>query len=330
MQSKLSTIAARFVKPALALGTARFAGLGLERVDFDDPEARVDYAIAIQVFEIAQRTVGRDDLGLLGAVRDGSTLRILEYMSRVSRTPLDALEKVARYQNLIHDACLFTLERRPSHIVAAMGSRDEIPFPPVIADFFMASLVLGLYRLGVPSDGASVALMREAPLDRNAFEAVFRCPLEFGAPANAATFPISGLTRPLPDQDPALCAMLELHADRMLARLPKGEPLLDALRSWAAKKLADGDLTVAVAAESLGVSERTLRRRLHDRGTSFQALIDEVRAQVASDYLTDTDLTVEEIAFLLGFSEASAFRRAYARWHGRAIPARRTLAARLA
>lgn len=147
---------------------------------------------------------------------------------------------------------------------------------------------------------------------------------------NAASFPVEGLSRPLVDADPALCAMLELHADRMLARLPQGQPLLDDLRRWIAQHLADGELSLPTAAKSLGLSERTLRRRLQVRGTSFQALLDEARAQAASEYLAGTDLAVEEIAFLLGFSEASAFRRAYVRWHGRAIPQRRTLAARSA
>jgi AraC-like DNA-binding protein len=330
MQAKLSTIAARFIKPYLALGRSHFDGLGLEGVDFDDPEARVDYTIALRVFDLGEQLTGRHDLGIAGALRNGSTLRILEYLSRVSRTPLDALDKVARYQNLVHDACLFTLERSGDGVTAVVGSRDDVPFPPVVADFFMASLVLGLYRLGVPAAGAVVQLVRPAPPDATPFEALFRCPIRFGAEQNRATFPIAGLSHPQRDADPALCRALELHAEGMLARLPKGEPLLDELRRWIVRCLADGELSVSAAAEHLGLSERTLRRRLREQGTSFQALVDVVRAGIARDYLEQTDLAVEEIAFLLGFSEASAFRRAYARWHGRPISPRRTLAARSA
>jgi AraC-like DNA-binding protein len=211
-----------------------------------------------------------------------------------------------------------------------MASREGVAFHDVMADFFMASLVMGLYRLGVSAEGASVELVRATPRDAAHFAAVFRCPIRFGAQANTASFPVEGLSRPLADADPALCAMLELHADRMMARLPKGQPLLDDLRRWIGQNLADGEPSLPIAAESLGLSERTLRRRLQDRGTSFQALLDEARAQGASDYLANTDLAVEEIAFLLGFSEASAFRRAYVRWHGQPIPPRRTLAARSA
>lgn len=330
MQRSLSTIAARFIKPLLSLGHDPFAGVGLEQVDFSDPEARVDYAIATRVFAIARTLTGRDDLGIAGAVKQGGTLRILEFLSRVSRTPLDALEKVARYQNLLHDACLFRLERRDAHVIAVLGARPDVPFPDEVADFFMASLVLGLYRLGVASAGVSVALVRGAPRDVAPFEAVFRCPLEFSAPANTATFPLAGISRPLPDADPALCAMLELHADRMLERLPKSQSLLDDVRRWISRHLAEGELSASAAGASVGMSERTLRRRLAEQGTSVRALIDEERARAASDYLTKTDLAVEEIAFLLGFSEASAFRRAYVRWHGENIPPRRLLAMRSA
>lgn len=322
MQRGLSTIAARFIKPFMELDEARLSGLGLERIDFTDPEARVDFAVAGRVFEVAQQVLGRDDLGVLGAVRHAGTLRILEYLSRVSRTPLDALEKVARYQNLIHDACVFELERTPGRVVAHIASRSDVVQPAVVVDFFMASLVLGLARLGTPLAGAHVAFVHGPPRDRSQFDAVFGCEIRFGAERNCASFPVAALTLPLADADPALCAMLEVHAQRMLARVPADPGLLAQLRAFIARNLSEGDLSSATAAEHLALSERTLRRRLQAHGTTFQALLDDVRAEVAADYLATTDLSIEEMAFLLGYSEASALRRAYRRWHGRGLPAR--------
>lgn len=322
----LSTIAARFVRPYLPLCGDRARELGLDRVDFDDPEARVDYARAIQVFEHAESVLGREDLGLMGALRHAGSLRILEYISRVSRSPLAALEKSAQYQNLIHDACLFTIANDGKAVTARMATRAGVPFPGIVADFFMASLVLGLYRLGVPAEGARVSLVRPVPADPAPFESLFRCPLEFGAEENSATFPIQGITRPNSEADSALCATLELHAQRMLERLPKGDSILEQLRVQLAKSLTDGGTDLGQVARSLGLSERTLRRRLQECGTHFQAVLDGVRAAQAEAYLTSTDLAVDEIAFLLGFSEASAFRRAYRRWNGRALPPRRASA----
>jgi AraC-like DNA-binding protein len=67
-------------------------------------------------------------------------------------------------------------------------------------------------------------------------------------------------------------------------------------------------------AEQLGLSPRTLRRRLQEENTSYRELIDDLRAQAAIRYMRETRLTVENIAFLLGFSDSSAFRYAFRRW----------------
>ncbi|HZZ24423.1 MAG TPA: AraC family transcriptional regulator, partial [Roseiarcus sp.] len=60
--------------------------------------------------------------------------------------------------------------------------------------------------------------------------------------------------------------------------------------------------------------ERTLRRKLHDEGTSFRKILDQLRAEVAIKYLRDTQMTIDDIAFALGFSETANFRHAFHRW----------------
>jgi AraC-like DNA-binding protein len=64
------------------------------------------------------------------------------------------------------------------------------------------------------------------------------------------------------------------------------------------------------------MSERTLRRRLAEEGTSLRALVDEVRATLAAEFLRSGSLTVAEIAHRLGYVEQSSFSQAFKRWHG--------------
>jgi AraC-like DNA-binding protein len=66
----------------------------------------------------------------------------------------------------------------------------------------------------------------------------------------------------------------------------------------------------------MGVTRRTLTRRLAEHGTSFTKLLDEVRREAATYYVITSDHTLVDIAFLVGFSESSAFVRAFKRWHG--------------
>ncbi len=74
--------------------------------------------------------------------------------------------------------------------------------------------------------------------------------------------------------------------------------------------------TMPVVARALGVSPRTLRRRLTESGTSYQALFDEVRAERAAVLLTRRALPVEQVADRLGFAEAASFIHAFRRWYG--------------
>ena len=69
-------------------------------------------------------------------------------------------------------------------------------------------------------------------------------------------------------------------------------------------------------AKSLGLSPRTFRRRLNAENSSYQAVLESVRKELAAEYLKFTHLTVEDIAYRLGFIEANSFYKAFRRWYG--------------
>ena len=76
----------------------------------------------------------------------------------------------------------------------------------------------------------------------------------------------------------------------------------------------EGALDIERVAGGLGVTARSLRRRLSDRGTSLTEITDALRRELAMHHLTTSELSVGEIGFLVGFSEPSAFHRAFRRW----------------
>lgn len=100
----------------------------------------------------------------------------------------------------------------------------------------------------------------------------------------------------------------------------------DALRAAVVQTLGEGEPTLLRVARLLGVSARTLQRRLHDQGTSFRAVVDEVRSTEAARLLERGE-RASTIAELLGFSEESAFRRAFRRWRIRSAGLARTVLA---
>ncbi|MFY0533849.1 helix-turn-helix transcriptional regulator [Nannocystis pusilla] len=76
--------------------------------------------------------------------------------------------------------------------------------------------------------------------------------------------------------------------------------------------------SLEATAKALATSTRTLQRALQAEGTTFQALVDEVRRDLSLGYLREGQRTVSEIAFLLGFTEVATFTRAFRRWTGSA------------
>ena len=122
-----------------------------------------------------------------------------------------------------------------------------------------------------------------------------------------------------------LAEYLDRLAEQELATLPRHDTY--ALRTGRAiwKDLSEGQPSLETVASELGVSSRTLQRRLREENTSFAQVVEALRKQIAPTLLSDESLAIYEIAYLLGYADPSAFFRAFRRWHGRSPAAHRQL-----
>ena len=82
------------------------------------------------------------------------------------------------------------------------------------------------------------------------------------------------------------------------------------------RSLTAGRPNIKTVASELGMSERTLQRRLTDEGTSFKSLLTQVRHEQALEFLADPSLDIKEVAFLIGFEDQNSFYRAFRLWEG--------------
>ena len=147
----------------------------------------------------------------------------------------------------------------------------------------------------------------------------------YDAPVTSATVPAALLHEPIPTADPALFPLLEQHAAQQLAAREQALRATDARTALAAQvqrciaeRLAHDGARLAEVADALGLSARTLQRRLAEAGTPFQGLLDATRRELALQYLRDPALSMTEIAFLLGYAEQSSFNHACRGWFGEA------------
>jgi AraC-like DNA-binding protein len=144
----------------------------------------------------------------------------------------------------------------------------------------------------------------------------FGCDIEFDSDPGRLVFSSAILDNPLPQSDPESSQHFQQQCQRLIAKLVSKGHFIDDVRMLVLSRpgfFPDIDHV----AEKLGMSSRTLRRRLKEEGTSFRGLLDEIRLGLAREYLVNSRLPMEEISRLLGYTESGNFSHAFRRWTGR-------------
>jgi AraC-like DNA-binding protein len=139
--------------------------------------------------------------------------------------------------------------------------------------------------------------------------------LVFGAGSNGLDVDRSFLEQPIPDSDPHLLSLLDRLGEARLAEVPAEQGLAGSVARVVQERLAEAP-RLAEVARALGMSERTLQRRLAEAGVSYAQLLDAVRARMAYRQVRE-GWTVDAMAEALGFADRRAFLRAFQRWTGR-------------
>lgn len=181
---------------------------------------------------------------------------------------------------------------------------------------FIWGVLLSLHRklLGAAFKPTRVTYaLAQPPDDDGAAAAFFGCPVLYGQPENRFIFDVDWLDRQPDFGNASVYTELKQVCDGLLKQLELGAGVAGAARKLILSSLSRS-ISFEAVAKGLNMSERSLRRRLQEEGTSFRRLTDELRSQVAIKYVRDTDLSVEDIAFALGFGDASSFRQAFRRW----------------
>ncbi|WP_167475157.1 AraC family transcriptional regulator [Nocardia arthritidis] len=196
------------------------------------------------------------------------------------------------------------------------GSEVPVDVRPFLAERITSGIqTIGreLFSAGVPAE--RVTYRHPAPADTARYREIFGVEPDFGAAADAIAFDSAYLDFPLPQADEWTRNTCERLCREMLERRRARLGTAGAVRDVLARNPAAPPDQAAVAAE-LFISSRTLARRLSEEGTSFRALVDEVRQLLAEELLGNTDMTTEQVAVRLGYADAASFIRAFRRWNG--------------
>ncbi|WP_040277592.1 helix-turn-helix domain-containing protein, partial [Xanthomonas citri] len=147
------------------------------------------------------------------------------------------------------------------------------------------------------------------------YERFFGVPVRHGE-APAITFGAADALRPFLTVNEGMWRVFEPDLRRRLSELDAAATTVERVRAVLLELLPSNMATIEKAAERLGLSKRTLQRRLEDEGANFRALVNATRESLARHYLGSTTMTGGEIAFLLGFEDPNSFYRAFLEWTG--------------
>jgi AraC-like DNA-binding protein len=316
---ELLCYSARFITPfAQVLSTYEcFAPEALSKLKAIDPGCRIPATVANELAASQVAATGDQDLGLKAArAMPLGRAGALDYAIHSAPTVRESAAVADRYARAYSDVLNVRLDRDGPRAVVRIDI--GLPVPRSIFDFTMSAFYANHIRAplaGAP--GFECWFAHATPANTREYEKAFEgAGLRFAAPCYGFAFHHDYLEAPLPCADASLHALLCEHVHLTLTQLMQQPTLSGRVREIASRELLEGDPTVFTVARELRMSPRTLARRLEREGTTFSALLDNLRQELALRYVTRHELAFTEIAFRLGFSHVEAFYRAFRRWTG--------------
>jgi AraC-like DNA-binding protein len=303
----------------------RRAGLTPEL--FADPEKRLSVQSQIRLLDEAAIALKDDCLGFtLARDFDPREIGLLYYVMASSQTLGEALKRLARYSKVTNEALVFGYrEGKRLNIslsysgVPRYSDRHQMEFC-MFAAIRLCRLLTGQHL--VPQH-FSISHYRAGSTSEMA--RFVGTEVEFGADRDEFALRVDARELPLIHSDPYLSDLLLKYCEAALAdRRGDMSQLRTKVENAIASVLPHGRVLVEDVARSLGMSQRTLARKLSDEGLNFTEILQQLRRDLAVRYLDDRKLHVSKIVWLLGFREVSAFTHAFKRWTGKTPSQMRT------
>ena len=295
---------------------------GLSRRQIDDPRVRVRVRDQVEFLNLVAAAADDELLGFhMSQHCEPRAVGLYYYVLASSGTLTEVFQRAARYSSLVNEGVIQNfIDGRVigirTHFTGVSRYRDRHQ-----VEFWTATMMRLLREFsGVHVTPQRVSFAHPANADVREMKDYFGCNIEFGAATDEVIFAkkrrrssvgeCGSVSQPGAARNlrRSLCASGNQSWIRSHARARTRSPA----------SLPHGKARAAIVASRLGMSQRTLARHLAEEGTSFSAMLTEIRRDLATRYLKDESLSISQIAWLLGFQDLGAFSHAFKRWNGTA------------
>ena len=285
----------------------------LDETQLRDPDSRIPVGAIVRLWRAIATRATDPAIGLrLGKDMHARELGLVGYAMACSKTLGAALRRLDRYDRIVADT--LNVEVDITRDIAYVRVHVQPPMRALrpAADARVATVVAVCREIAAtPIELLSVRFPYRRPRHVAEYEQFFRAPLEFGALTTAILLRPKDLETPITQCDETLVGYLDQLAEHLLEPTEADPTARAQLRRLLWPELQDGAPTLPALARRLGMSGRTLQRRLRDEGTTYHQVLIEFRRDAAPALLRDGRLAVSEVAYLLGYGDPSSFQRAF-------------------
>lgn len=293
----------------------RESGLTEERIT--DPDARLPVSCVRRLWSAIIERSDDEHLGInAGRVVTVREMGLVGYAMYHSADLYAALSNLCRYGRIVSDAVTAGIQEKDDRFILRCNA------PPFMITMrhpveSMLSLLITISRelTGKALTPLSVRVPEPRPDSTTAYDDLFGLPVTFNAAVASIAFSRRDMALPTRAPDAELIRYLTELAEAKLAELgDRSGGLVDRVRRTIWASLPDDKPDLSKIAREMGMSPRTLQRRLSEHGTSFSAVLEDFRREMAEELRANQGFAAAEVAFMLGYSESSAYQRAARRW----------------
>jgi AraC-like DNA-binding protein len=287
---------------------------GLSRSMLGNPEQMLPGRSVIRLLEDSAAASGCLTFGLRMVERRGlADLGMVSLLIAHQTTLGDALSVLTQFRNRINTNLALRIEQFEGMVLLRENFVFDPPIPSRQADDLALGVLDQMCRSLLGADWQPIAISLPyappPPSERQVYHRLFSCPLEFNSDFEGILLNKADLDRRNPRSDPALAQ----HARNLVnAMIDPGErSIVEEVEQAIQLLMPAGRATIGSVADSLGMTVRTLQRRLDDEETQFSDLLDKVRVREVSRHIAQRRLRLTDLADLLGYSSLSAFSNWY-------------------
>ena len=290
---------------------------GIDIATLEDPDAMVPYAAFLAVLDGAARQSGLPHFGLMLAERQQlPMLGPLGFTMRQAPDLRTAIEELIAFLHLhVQGAGSRLIVSGDTAMWSYAVYVSDLPGISEQEDLAVA-IGIDIMRelIGRDWNPDYVTLVRKTPFNAAPWRRAFRCPVHFEAEHNQSVFDASLLDRALTGGDSRLHAILNTHLRNL--NTSGGADFGSEVQQIILQAMKNGNCSLPRVASYLGMTPRTLQRRLSAEDTGFQAELEAVRTRVAHRYLEESAMPLTSLADMLGYSDLAAFSRAFKKVNG--------------